>query len=63
MTGEVFLKFALRAQDFAARLLEFGAPASNEARLAPENEQFRDSRVRDAEVAAESVWSEWWTEP
>jgi len=66
MTAEVFLKFALRralwAQDFAARLVELGAPASIEALLALGNEHFESSRERDADAAAESVWSEWPTE-
>jgi hypothetical protein len=66
VSAEANLKFALRralwAQDFAARLLELGAPASMEALLALGNEQFEHSRVRDAEAAAESVWSEWPTQ-
>jgi hypothetical protein len=66
VTAEAFLKFALRralwAQDFAARLIELGAPASVEALLALGREQFQHSRVRDAEAAAETVWSEWPTE-
>jgi hypothetical protein len=50
------------AQDFAARLVELGAPASTEALLELGKERFDSSLERDAVRAAESAWSEWQTE-
>ncbi len=49
-------------QDFAARLVELGAPASSEVLLELGRDRFETSPERDAVKAAESVWSEWPTE-
>ena len=50
-------------QDFAARLVDLGAPTSVEALLQLGKELFQTSRERDAVRAAESAWSEWPTQP
>lgn len=50
-------------QDFAARLVDLGAPTSVEALVQLGKELFQTSRERDAVRAAESVWSEWPTQP
>jgi hypothetical protein len=66
MTAESLTATTLRRfiwmQDFAARLVELGAPASIEALVALGRERFETGRERDAVTAAESVWSEWPTE-
>ena len=49
-------------QDFAARLVELGAPGSIEALLELGKERFETGPERDAVRAAESAWSEWPTE-
>ena len=49
-------------QDFAARLVELGAPASIEALIELGKERLDNSREHDPVRDAESVWSEWQTE-
>jgi hypothetical protein len=49
-------------QDFAARLVDLGAPASVEALVQLGRELFQTGKERDAVRAAESVWSEWPTQ-
>ena len=49
-------------QDFAARLVDLGAPTSVEALLQLGKELFQTGTERNAVRAAESVWSEWPTE-
>lgn len=50
-------------QDFAARLVELGAPTSVDALVQLGKELFQTGKERDAVRAAETVWSEWPTQP
>jgi hypothetical protein len=66
MTSDFLANLALRRfmwmQDFAARLVDLGAPAGIEALVALGRERFETGAERDPIAAAESVWSEWPTE-
>jgi len=59
---KALLRRFIWAQDFAARLLELGAPATAEALLELGKDRYDSSPERDAVRAAESAWSEWQTE-
>jgi hypothetical protein len=48
--------------DFAARLLEFGVPASTDALVALGNEWYDTGTERDPVRAAELAWIDWPTE-
>jgi hypothetical protein len=56
------LKRFMWEQDFAARLVELGAPASIEALLELAKARFYASSERDPTVAAQATWSEWPTQ-
>ena len=66
MTTHLFAKAQLSrflwVQDFAARLVELGAPASTEVLIALGRERLDSSRERDPVRDAETVWSQWETE-
>jgi hypothetical protein len=66
MTTQYFAKAKLGrflwVQDFAARLVELGVPASTEALLALGRERLNSSPERDPVRDAETVWSQWETE-
>ena len=59
---KALLRRFIWAQDFAARLLELGAPATSEALFELGKDRYDSSPERDAVRAAESAWSEWQTE-